>query len=129
MKFFALVEVNNDCKYPQVLNSTHDKYAAFKMILNYYEDKKINGILKNDEFHPDLGEGKWLVCQDKENKNFLIYNVINNGWFFNSYIYEVVGSLSICEYEPVTKDIDDRSELMVELLAKFGFKKKEQINV
>ena len=99
MKFYGLIlkEYN---KYPKVLYTCKEQKDAVKLVLKYYIDNGLAGIIKHKEFKPnELGAGRWLVADNKDNTEYLEYQVVNSGWVRDYFEFWKVNRLNIVEID------------------------------
>ena len=121
MKYYFLVS-QKDGERPELLYSCKEKKNVFELVLKYYADHKIKGIIDEQSFEPwSLEEGLYLVSQNKANNDFMVYSVMNTGWVRNFMEFEKVARLVLTEHDLTDRptDSDDKTIVMTELRAKY----------
>lgn len=124
MKYYFLI-YQEEHKRPEILYSCKDRKNIFEMVLQYYSDHNIKGIVDEQSFEPwSLEEGKYLVSQNKMNNDFMVYSLVNRGWVRYYIEAEVVGRIILTEHELTDRpsDNDDKTNVMTELKARYSGK-------
>lgn len=122
--FFLLEKKFNE--FPTILYSCKGYADKYSLILKYFEDKKIKEIVENKNFKPfQSGAGLYLVRDDKNINEYIVYEVVNTGYVRDYYEFVKTDRVCIVEFEPTDRVSDDDtvSTVMKELVIKT--KKKE----
>ena len=121
MKYFFLISQKND-EHPQILYSCKERKNIFELVLKYYTDNDIKGIIDSESFEPwSLQEGSYLVSQSRANNDFMVYKVMNTGWVRDYLEFEKVARIILTDHELTDRptDNDDKTNVMTELRAKY----------
>jgi len=128
MKYFFLVSQKEGHR-PELLYSCKDRKNIFELVLKYYADHNIKGIVDEASFDPwSLEEGSYLVSQNKMNNDFMVYSIKNTGWVRNYMECESLARIVLTEHELTNRptDSDDKTIVMSELRAKY---KSQEVSV
>lgn len=121
MKYFFLVS-QKDGERPEILYSCKERKNIFELVLKYYTDNDIKGIIDSESFEPwSLQEGSYLVSQSRANNDFMVYKVMNTGWVRDYMEFERVARIILTDHELTDRptDNDDKTNVMTELRAKY----------
>jgi len=117
--FFLLEKGYNE--FSKILYSCKNQKDKYSLVLKYYQEKKIKEIVENKNFRPwESGEGLYLVQDDKNTDEYVVYQVCNTGYLRDYFEFVKTDRLNIVEFEPTDKvdDSDTKTTVMKELLVK-----------
>lgn len=117
--FFLLEKKFSD--YASIKYSVKEKADCFSMIIKYISENKIKSLVDENKFDPwNTGEGLHLVRSEKKPNEYIVYEVINNGYVRDYYSFCKVDRVNIVEFEITDKvdDADNMTVAMKELLLK-----------
>jgi hypothetical protein len=117
---FFLIEKKFD-EFSKILYSCKDAKNKFSLVLKYYEEKKIKEVVENKDFKPwESGTGLYLVRDDKNTDEYIVYQVCNTGYLRDYFEFVKTTRVNIVEFKPTDKvdDSDTKTTVMKELLIK-----------